>query len=139
MAVKNKMRIYLAYWQRPLLSDGRGGYHVGLILSPKHSGTSPGDITMVYHAVCNISIIQSRIVESWVFVHKIKAKPWPPTTTFHGCMLLGKVAPNFKVDHITEMLRNVDVPSPERAEETGWCCRNWVCDAMKVSTHNNTL
>jgi len=124
----NKLRFYLAYWRRQESPQHPGKYHVGLILSPKNPKNDDKN-SMLYHAINPID--SETLVETWRFEpRETEAR----TARLAGCVLLGKVPPTFTMEAITELLREVRVPSPEEAQRTNWRCRHWILDALVVST-----
>jgi hypothetical protein len=87
---------------------------------------------MLYHAINPID--GETLVETWRFESR---ETEARTAKLVGCVLLGKVPPTFTMEAITELLREVPVPSIEEAQRTNWRCRNWILDALVVSTLND--
>ncbi|PPQ64857.1 hypothetical protein CVT26_002575 [Gymnopilus dilepis] len=131
--MKNKLRLYLAYWRRQESELNPGRYHVGLLLSPKDPKNTD-DEAIIYHAINPIDKEAQKQV--WKFEDK---KSKARTSKLAGVMLLGKISRSISTERITAMLATVNVPTPEEANKTGWRCRHWVLDAIDLLADGNIL
>ncbi|KAF8882044.1 hypothetical protein CPB84DRAFT_227263 [Gymnopilus junonius] len=116
---RNKLRLYIAYYQRLPSPRQPEKYHTSFILMPKMPKTDSPKSAIVYHVTNPLDVNLLKAV--WKFEPK---NSLPRTGKLTGLMLLAKIPPEIGPANIEDILNQV----PLKQDDDSWWCHNWVCN-----------